>query len=72
MPDIAKRELCVLTAVRVPPSICRAQQTCSIHVSPFEIFIFEFPAIDACHASAIAIGDVSALHHKLVDYAVEW
>lgn len=61
----------VLTAVRIFASVRRADQTCGVHLPPLQVFILELAAVDTRCARAVAIHDIAALDHKLVDYSVE-
>lgn len=62
----------VLTAIRIPTSICRAYQPSSIDSPPVEILILEFAVVDACLAArAVAVFDVTTLYHELVDDSME-
>ena len=67
-----KREACVLTAVCVLSSIGGTQQSCNINVAPSQILVFIFSAIYAGHACAIALINVTALNHKLLDHTMKW
>lgn len=63
--------MCVLTAIRIPPSIRRAQQSCRIHLPPMHVLVLVLSTIDARCACAITLGDIAALDHELIDHAVE-
>jgi hypothetical protein len=57
--------ICILSSVRT------AHQSGSIQLSPVEILIFKFAAIDAGHSRSIALFNVAALYHELVYDPVE-
>ena len=63
--------MCVLTAIRVPSSIRRTDQTRRMHLPPVQVLIFELAAVDAGCAGTVAIIDVSALDHELINDSVE-
>ena len=66
-----KREVCVLTAVCVLPSIGGTQQPCRINVAPSQVLVFIFSTVYTGHARAVALINVTALDHELHDHTVE-
>lgn len=60
-----------LAAVRVPPMIRHTQQAPLIKIPPAQILIRKLPSINRVTAPSIAKRYIPALHHELVNDAVE-
>lgn len=61
----------VLTAIRVGTAVGRADQPLGLHIPPTQILIIKLLAVDTDPPRAVALVDVAALDHELVDDAVE-
>lgn len=66
-----KREVCVLTAVCVLSSIGGTQQSCRINVVPSQVLVLILSTVYTGHARAIALINVTALDHELLDHTME-
>lgn len=60
-----------LAAVRPPAPVRHTYQTLRVDLSPADVLVLELAAVDAGAAGPVTFRDVAALHHELVDDAVE-
>ena len=59
--------MCVLTTIRILPSVRRTYQSGRIHLPPVQILVRKFIAVYADSTRAITFSYITALYHKFVD-----
>ena len=64
-------DVCVLTTIRILPSVRRAHQPCRIHLPPVQVLVRKLIAVYADSTGPIALGYVTTLYHELVNDSVK-